>query len=72
MFNGNVGGPINKKTSFYVDGQRRDIEDDAIVNATVLNSNFNADFPGRGRSPLPKRKRISAPALTPNLATTIR
>jgi hypothetical protein len=40
MFNGNVGGPINKKTSFYVDGQRRDIEDDAIVNATVLNSSF--------------------------------
>ena len=25
MFNGNVGGPLNKKTSFYIDGQRRDI-----------------------------------------------
>ena len=41
MFDGNVGGPINKKTSFYVDGQRRDIEDDAIVNAIVLDPNFN-------------------------------
>jgi hypothetical protein len=41
MFDGNVGGPLNKKTSFYVDGQRRDIEDDAIVNAIVLDENFN-------------------------------
>jgi hypothetical protein len=41
IFNGNIGGPINKKSSFYFDGQHRDIEDDAIVNATVLNQNFS-------------------------------
>jgi hypothetical protein len=41
IFNGNVGGPINKKTSFYLDGQRRDIEDSGIVNATILDPNFN-------------------------------
>ena len=41
MYNGNVGGPLNKKTSFYLDGQRRDIEDDGIVNAIVLDPNFN-------------------------------
>ena len=41
MFDGNIGGPLNKKTSFYVDGQRRDIEDDAIVNAITLDQNFN-------------------------------
>jgi hypothetical protein len=41
MFSGNVGGPINKKASFYVDGQRRDIEDTGIVNATVLDDNLN-------------------------------
>ena len=41
MFDGNIGGPINSKTSFYVDGQRRNIEDDAIVNAVVLDENFN-------------------------------
>ncbi len=41
MFDGNIGGPLNKKTSFYVDGQRRDIEDEAIVNAIVLDENFN-------------------------------
>ena len=48
MFNGNVGGPINKKTSFYVDGQRRDIEDDAIVNATILDSEPQSDLSGPG------------------------
>ncbi|MGA3324495.1 MAG: carboxypeptidase-like regulatory domain-containing protein [Terriglobia bacterium] len=41
MYNGNVGGPLNKKTSFFVDAQRRNIEDDAIVNAITLDSNFN-------------------------------
>jgi len=41
MFDGNVGGPLNKKTSLYLDGQRRDIEDDAIVNAIILDPNFN-------------------------------
>ena len=41
MFNGNIGGPINKRTSFYIDGQRRDIEDTGIVNATILDSNLN-------------------------------
>jgi len=41
IFNGNVGGPINKKTSFFFDGQHRDIEDDAIVNAIVLDQSLN-------------------------------
>ncbi len=41
MYNGNIGGPINKKTSFYLDAQRRNIEDDAIVNTPFLDSNLN-------------------------------
>ena len=40
MFDGNLGGPINSKTSFFLDAQRREIEDEAIVNAVVLNSNL--------------------------------
>jgi Carboxypeptidase regulatory-like domain len=34
---GNVGGPLGKKTSFFVDVQRRNIDEIAVVNATVLN-----------------------------------
>jgi uncharacterized membrane protein YgcG len=41
MFEGNIGGPINKTTSFFLDASRRDIQDDAIVNAITLDQNFN-------------------------------
>ncbi len=41
LYSGNVGGPLNKNTSFFFDAQRRDIEDEGIVNAITLNSNFN-------------------------------
>ena len=41
QFEGNVGGPITKHSSFYADGERRDIEDDAIVNAVVLDTSLN-------------------------------
>ena len=32
---GNIGGPINKKASFFFNVQRRNIDEIAIVNATV-------------------------------------
>jgi hypothetical protein len=41
LYNGNVGGPLNKRASFFFDFQRRDINDMSAVNATVLDSNFN-------------------------------
>jgi hypothetical protein len=40
IYMGNVGGPINKKTSFFFSVQRRNIDEVAIINATVLDSNF--------------------------------
>jgi hypothetical protein len=41
-FSGNYGGPITKKkSSFFVDFERRDINDQAVINATVLDPNFN-------------------------------
>lgn len=36
IYMGNVGGPINKKASFFFDVQRRNIDEIAVVNATVL------------------------------------
>lgn len=36
LYNGNVGGPVNKKASFFFDFQRRDINDIGAVNATVF------------------------------------
>jgi type 1 fimbria pilin len=37
----NFGGPINKKSSFFLDYQRRAINEDALINAVVLDSSFN-------------------------------
>jgi len=41
QWEGEVSGPINKKTSFYFAFERRDISENAIVNALVLDSSFN-------------------------------
>jgi Carboxypeptidase regulatory-like domain len=36
QFSGNIGGPINKKASFFFDAQRRNINDLSAVNALTL------------------------------------
>jgi hypothetical protein len=33
LYGGNFGGPLSKKASFFIDFQRRDIDDSAIINA---------------------------------------
>ncbi|MGA7138012.1 MAG: carboxypeptidase regulatory-like domain-containing protein, partial [Terriglobales bacterium] len=38
IYMGNIGGPINKKASFFVDAQRRNIDEIAVVNTQALNS----------------------------------
>lgn len=44
MFNGTVSGRINKDMSFFISGQRRQIQDDAIVAAYRLAGEVNGDF----------------------------
>ena len=42
QYGGNLSGPISKKkASFFLDFEKRDINDDAIINATILDSNLN-------------------------------
>ncbi len=41
QFSGSIGGPINKKASFFFNFERRDINDLSIVSATVLDPNLN-------------------------------
>jgi hypothetical protein len=36
MFSGNLGGPINHRSSFFVDFNRRDISDNSITHATYV------------------------------------
>jgi hypothetical protein len=37
----NIGGPINKKASFFLDFNRRDVTEEALINARVLDTSFN-------------------------------
>jgi carboxypeptidase family protein len=41
IYMGNIGGPLSKKASFFFDVQRRNIDEFAVVNAVVLDSNLN-------------------------------
>jgi len=42
QYGGNLGGPlVAKKASYFIDFERREIDDNELVKATVLDSNFN-------------------------------
>src|ERR1019366_3660096 len=40
LFTANFGGPITKKSSFFIDYNRRAINEDALIVGKVLNTNF--------------------------------
>ena len=42
QYGGNFGGPISKKkASFFIDFEKRDVDDEAVIVATVLDANRN-------------------------------
>jgi hypothetical protein len=45
IYQGNIGGPINKKASFFLDIQRRNIDEIAIVDAQALGLNESVPNP---------------------------
>jgi len=45
QFSGNLGGPINKKASFFFDVQRRNINDLSAINAVTLDPTTFAETP---------------------------
>jgi len=40
MFAGSLSGPLTKKSSFSLDVEHRGIDEDAVINATVLDSHL--------------------------------
>jgi len=75
LYSGNVGGPLNKKTSFFFSFDRRNIEDAAVVNAFVLNSDF-LQVPYNTSVLVPRTRTVLTPRfdfqLTPNNTLTVR
>ena len=41
IFDGNFSGPIGKKASFFLDAQRRNLDEFSAINATILDSSLN-------------------------------
>jgi hypothetical protein len=62
MLGANLSGPINKKASFFFDFNRRQIDEDALINAQVLNNSLN-EVPYAGAWPTPNRFWMAAPRL---------
>lgn len=40
-YGGNLSGPVTKKSSFFLDFEKRDMDENAVVNALTLDSNLN-------------------------------
>jgi hypothetical protein len=62
QYSANVGGPMGKKASFFINAERRNIDDVAIVNALTLDNNFN---------PAPFTATISTPRTRTNITPRI-
>jgi hypothetical protein len=61
QYGGNLGGPISKrKASFFVDFDKRDVDDQALIVATILDANNN--IVGFSQTaPLPSRRTSFSP-----------
>jgi hypothetical protein len=63
QYGGNLSGPISrKKASFFFDLEKRDINDDAVVNGTVLDANLNI-VPFSDTVPTPNRRTTFSPRI---------
>ncbi len=63
QFGGNLSGPITKKkSSFFLDFEKRDVNDQAVINATVLDANLNI-VPFAETVPQPTRRTTFSPRI---------
>ncbi len=69
QYGGNLGGPLRKKkASYFIDFERREVDDNELVKATILDSNFNPLGVGFGVV-VPRRNITFSPRLDYQLNT---
>ena len=70
QYSANFGGPVGKKSSFFVNFERRNIGDNAIVNAFVIDPTTLVESPYNTSVPIPQERTVVSPRmdfqLTPN------
>jgi hypothetical protein len=69
MYGGNIGGPINKRASFFLDFNRRQVTGNALVNAIYLNPNTLVTSPLQQAVVTPNTRTTIAPRLDYQLST---
>ena len=70
QYTANVGGPIGKKTSFFINFERRNIGDNAVVNAFVLDATTFAPIPYNTSVPIPQTRTVVSPRMDFQLTPT--
>jgi hypothetical protein len=63
QFSGNIGGPINKKASFFVNVERRNIDELSTINTVVLDPSFEEEVPLVGSIANPRHRTNVGPRL---------
>ncbi|MBV9081877.1 MAG: TonB-dependent receptor, partial [Acidobacteriaceae bacterium] len=63
QFGGNVSGPIGKHASFFVDLERRNIDDNGIITATIPTGDFQSSFSNQTFFSTPQRRTTVSPRL---------
>jgi len=75
-YGGNVSGPIGKHASFFLDTERRQIADNGILNATIVDPTTFAPVLDRGFTPTPQQRTTVSPrvdvALSGNNTLSVR
>jgi len=75
-YGGNLSGPINKHASFFLDVERRQIDDNGILNATILDPTTFTQVIDRGFTPTPQQRTTFSPrvdwALSGNNTLSVR
>jgi hypothetical protein len=61
LFGGNVSGPLGKHASFFLDIERRNIDDNGIIDANIPTSNFSSHFSYQTFFPTPQRRTTVSP-----------
>jgi hypothetical protein len=69
MFGGNFGGPINRRASFFFDVNRRQVNDNALVNAIYLDPATLLQTPVRQAIVTPNTRTSIGPRLDYQLST---
>lgn len=63
LFGGNVSGPINKHASFFLDFQRRNIDDNGVVTAIIPTPDFLGTQQASSFYPTPQRRTRLSPRM---------